>query len=373
MISELWEFKLKFTTDNAEYDSLWDLKHYICKDLGGYGYKEKTNKLRDDNPIRDKIEGLVNEYFDRPEFEVAIKSYEEREGSLIVSFAILAVVYNGLINYGAFRQSLDYLKQDLSSLNNLLRKDIRVSVDRKFIRKNEDSNEQESHSEVSAVQPIQQTPSSSHSQFNFSFREIILTITIVNLILFFGGTLWSSISINSIEDRYREAVKIVNEAQRELKESEVTLENLKREAKTAEYEVKSMIENHIKNIGNENLKDIEKISTRIRSDLGNLESESKLLLEQSGNLKSTLQEVLALQAESQDLIKKSNEVVEELESANKQIFQSQDIVFGNVISYIWKTSSLMMKFVFSVFLTVQALLLVLFVYLGVSMLRQKFA
>lgn len=80
--------------------------------------------------IRSALDDLIADNLDGPECDYYITDYEEREGSLLITFGILVAVYHGISSYGSFRSGLDYLKRDIEKLCSS--DDLTTRVSRRF-------------------------------------------------------------------------------------------------------------------------------------------------------------------------------------------------------------------------------------------------
>lgn len=111
LISEEVEFTIKI--DNRDF-SFWQYREESYKaayEKLGFGYYNDNIKTSV-SPVETLVRNRVKKTFDNEEAFVVVTSYSEREGSFLVTFSLF--VFAAFTNYGSFRESLDYLKEDFN-------------------------------------------------------------------------------------------------------------------------------------------------------------------------------------------------------------------------------------------------------------------
>jgi|GEM_PF-2645638 len=103
------DFSIKI--DNHKYE-FWEYRDKLYHAL--YDKFEYRNKKDNENLLefffRDKLKRIA----ENKQITLFFTDYKEREGSFIITFSFLA--FSAFMNYGQFRESLDYLKQDFNFL-----------------------------------------------------------------------------------------------------------------------------------------------------------------------------------------------------------------------------------------------------------------
>ena len=103
------DFSIKI--DHHEFD-FWEYREKIYHALSDkFEYrKNKENESPLEFFVRDRLKRMAK----KEQISLFLTDYKEREGSFIITFSFLA--FTAFMNYGQFRESLDYLRQDFNFL-----------------------------------------------------------------------------------------------------------------------------------------------------------------------------------------------------------------------------------------------------------------
>jgi len=119
------DFSIKIDNHNHKYD-FWDYRNKLYEALSDK-YKYHKNK-EDKSPLEFFFRDRLKRIAEREQILLFVTDYEEREGSFIVTFSFIA--FTAFMNYGQFRESLDYLRQDFNFLfRDIFPNDTYISID----------------------------------------------------------------------------------------------------------------------------------------------------------------------------------------------------------------------------------------------------
>ena len=110
LIADNVDFIIKIDNKDYSYSQYRNQAYRMAFETLGYGYYN-DNFPSSESPIQTYINTRVKKAFGDDSI-VFVTNYSERQGSFIVTFSIF--VFGAFMNYGSFRESLDYLRDDFN-------------------------------------------------------------------------------------------------------------------------------------------------------------------------------------------------------------------------------------------------------------------
>lgn len=129
---------------------------------------------------------------------------------------------------------------------------------------------------TSASVSIASPPSSA---VQFSLLQVLLFATVVNFVLIFGGTIYSQITVLSIQKTFQEAESRLNESKAKYLEASTQLEQQRTRATQTSKEIDSLIKNfdkvdlQLSELKKENARKLDSIADEARAQLAQLRAE----------------------------------------------------------------------------------------------------
>lgn len=160
----------------------------------------------------------------------------------------------------------------------------------------------------------------------FSLRTILIAITLLNVIMFVGGSVYNSISISSIQDKHKEAIEVI-------RSSEQSYQKALSEANHLKNTVTKRVEDYLSELESANKNKTNALFTNTEGQLKkiteNLASKEKVVVSEIGVLSDRVSKSSAsfasVEAEVSEYIEKLKSIVAKLES-----YEKDDVVIGVV-------------------------------------------
>jgi len=137
-------------------------------------------------------------------------------------------------------------------------------------------------------------------------KTILMFVTLLNIGLFIGGTVYTGIQVKSIQERYQEAAQKINDAQQKYNEAETKLKQIQ----TIAEETKGTLRDVQRQAG-ELVADVQKKSKESGTEITQIRTQAEQqleLLKKSGA--STIAAMTAYQRDAENAVAKSAQAVE---------------------------------------------------------------
>jgi hypothetical protein len=112
---EIWGFEIVLSSIVPASDTPGQIRNSVVAHLRGVPSDTAAPEFERD-AVREEIREIVASRLSSPDYRYFIIEFEEKPGSLIAAFSILAVIYGGVAGYGSFRKGLDYVYEDLKAI-----------------------------------------------------------------------------------------------------------------------------------------------------------------------------------------------------------------------------------------------------------------
>ena len=150
--------------------------------------------------------------------------------------------------------------------------------------------------------------------------QLLVSLTLLNVILFLGGAIYTGVQVDSIQQRYQEATNIINDAESKYREAETSLELVRAE----ETRIKNRLAT-IAQTNEETLEDLERRSAESRDRISEMLGEADTQLDALKIRRTKISESMTLYLDetTEELKEIASEVTAKLEDDLN--FKSRDI------------------------------------------------
>lgn len=108
IIAQEVEFKVRIENGEFNFFQYRTIIHQAANEKLGYNY----NDVASNEPLKILFQNRLEAVFNNEEIIVIPRKYTEKQGSFLVTFSFF--VFGTFMNYGSFRESLDYLQEDFN-------------------------------------------------------------------------------------------------------------------------------------------------------------------------------------------------------------------------------------------------------------------
>lgn len=211
------------------------------------------------------------------------------------------------------------------------------------------------HTEIVIINQISERIQDNKTNKNdlFSLDKILIAITLLNVFLFLGGTIYSGVTIDSINQQYKESEKIIQESKEKYLEAKYNLKNLKNELENSKDKIDKLI---IKELNDYNLnihKKFEPLINQTINDLNKYNDKIIKLSDKAKLLNKNINSLKLLNQKSKNLYENSIKYGKEIELINDKLYSRKNSVIYDFIINVWTNGDNLTKII----------LVVLFLYL----------
>lgn len=187
----------------------------------------------------------------------------------------------------------------------------------------------------------------------FTTDKILIFITLLNVIIFFGGTISSTVTVNSIKQQYKESSQIINQAKDKYYQAENSLKILNNKLELSKNQIDNLIIQELKNYDTNLNNKFEPKIKQIKDDLNKYQvTTSKLELENK-KLQDRIKSLVSINIKSKKLYEESLKYSKQIKIINEQLSLEKNSIFIDFIQKLWNNGDLFTK----------AILILLFLYI----------
>ncbi len=177
----------------------------------------------------------------------------------------------------------------------------------------------------------------------FSPINVLIYITIINIVFFVGGTVYSGITIDSIRQQYVKSEQTTQKSRDKYLEAEYKLKTLKDDLDKSKEEVDKLIIKELENYNKNIHKKFEPLIESIKQDLDNYENQIIIIDKQSKNIKIKMNSLDELNEKSKKLFENSVQYSEEIELISNQLYSKKNMLLFDFFHKLWTNGDSLTK------------------------------
>jgi len=169
----------------------------------------------------------------------------------------------------------------------------------------------------------------------FPLDKILIAITLLNVFLFLGGTIYSGITIDSINQQYKESEKIIQESKEKYSEAKYNLQNIKNELENSKDKIDKLIIKELKDYNLNIHKKFEPLINKTKNDLNKYNDKIIKLSDETVLLNKNINSLKLLNKKSKDLYENSIKYGKEIELINDKLYSRKNSTINDFIVNVW--------------------------------------
>jgi len=203
------------------------------------------------------------------------------------------------------------------------------------------------HTDIHLVSHKVVKPIDSNSKIKelFSLDKILITITLVNIILFLGGTISSSATLTTIAQQYKESQKTIQESQNKYTEAKYNLKSLKDDLDASKDEIDKLIIKELKNYSLNTHKKFKPLIAQINNELNGYEEQINLIEAKSKTLNNKIDKLETLNIKADALYKQSVKYANEIELIGNKLYSRKNTVLYDFLKRLFINGDLSVKII----------------------------
>jgi len=179
----------------------------------------------------------------------------------------------------------------------------------------------------------------------FSTDKILIFITLLNLIIFFGGTISSTVTVNSIKQQYKESSQIINQAKDKYYQAENSLKILNTKLELSKNQIDNLIIQELKNYDTNLNNKFEPKIKQIKDDLNKYQVLTSKLELENKKLQDRMKSLLNINIKSKKLYEDSLKYSKQIKIINEQLSLEKDSIFIDFIQKLWTNGDLFTRII----------------------------